>query len=151
MPMHPKFREAVESLHSKYEALVGALPYDRTAKLPLEGVYLFCEHGKPLYVGRSKNIPQRRGEHCNPSSGTNKAALARLIACDELGLERDYGLGRDKFKKDPRFDEAFRRAKSRVALMEFRAVPENDPARQALLEVYCAVAGEAKFNSFETH
>jgi hypothetical protein len=81
MPMHPKFREAVESLHSKYEALVGAAPYDRTAKLPMAGVYLFSERGKPLYVGRSKNVAERRRDHCNSSSRPNEAALARLIAC----------------------------------------------------------------------
>jgi len=147
--MHPKFREAVDALHSKFELLLGSSPHRPGAKLPKKGVYLFCEKGKPQYVGRSDNIPARRTHH--RSAATNKAALSRLIACDELGLKRDYGTGRDKFKNAPGFAAAFKQARIRVHAMEFRAVEECDPTRQALLEVYCAVAAGTKFNDFGNH
>jgi GIY-YIG catalytic domain len=146
-----KFRQAVESLHPKYETLIGSAPHKSRATLPKKGVYLFSEDDKSIYVGRSGDIPRRFGEHRLPGSGTNKAALAKLIACDELGLIRDYGKGRDKFKARPEFLAAFEKAKERVRAMDFRAVEELDSTRQALLEVYCAVAGDAKYNDFGTH
>jgi hypothetical protein len=146
--MNPEFREAVESLHPKYEAL---LPHHGAAKLPAKGVYVFYENGEAFYVGRSNDIRRRLGDHRNLSSGTNKAAFARLMACKELGIPTNYGPGRDKCKSYPGFDEAFLRAKRRVAAMEFRAVGEENPTYQALLEIYCAMATRAKFNSFDNH
>jgi hypothetical protein len=152
--MDMKFMKAVESLHPEFEQLMGAAPYTPGAKLPMKGVYLFCEHGKPLYVGRSNNIPRRFHDHRRPSSGTNKAAFAVLLARRELGLTTDYRPGpktRKNLEKDPDFIAAFRRAKDRVREMEFRAVEELEPIRQALLEIYCAVAACASFNDFENH
>ena len=35
--------------------------------------------------------------------------------------------------------------------MNVRYVHEKDPVRQALLEIYVAVATEAKYNDFDTH
>lgn len=46
---------------------------------------------------------------------------------------------------------AFKRAKERVRAMEFRAVEESDQTRQALLEVYCAIALKTPYNDFGTH
>jgi hypothetical protein len=46
---------------------------------------------------------------------------------------------------------AFKRAKTRVSAMEFRAVEEPNQNRQALLEIYCAITLETPFNDFGTH
>ena len=35
--------------------------------------------------------------------------------------------------------------------MEFRAVEESDPIRQALLEMYCAITLETAYNDFDVH
>jgi hypothetical protein len=144
--MNPKFREAVESLHPKYEQLIA---HKGGNDLPKNGVYIFHENGRPIYVGRSRNIPRRRKDHI--SDAPNKAALARLIACEQLGIERNYGKGRDKYKSHPGFAAAFQIACNRVRAMEFRAVEECDPTRQALLEIYCAIAAHAPFNDFDVH
>jgi hypothetical protein len=52
---------------------------------------------------------------------------------------------------DRTFWDAFTKAKDRIRAMEFRAVEECDQTRQALLEIYCAVALGTPFNSFKTH
>jgi hypothetical protein len=147
--MNQKFKAAVESLHPKYEALIGAEPYISGTKLPLKGVYLFSEKGKPFYVGRSDNIPKRFRAH--RSQQINKAALLRLMISKALGYKADYGAGTDKLKRLPGFAEASGRARKRIRSMTFRAVEESHPTRQALLEIYCAVAAKTPFNDFKTH
>lgn len=150
--MNQTFREAVESLDSKFESLIAAAPYSGNAQLPTQGVYLFCEDGKPLYVGRSNNIPQRRRNHTQLNSATNQAALAALIARKETNRRVDYRKGaRERLLADEEFMSAFKRAKERVRAMEFRAVEESDQTRQALLEVYCAIALKTPYNDFGTH
>jgi GIY-YIG catalytic domain len=147
--MNGKFKAAVDSLHPKYEALIGGEPYTPGAKLPLKGVYLFSEKDKHLYVGRSDNILHRFKAH--RSAQMNKAALVRLIVAKEVGYVRDYRGGRNKIEGYAGFAEARERARKRVHAMSFRAVEENDPTRQALLEVYCAIAAETPFNDFGVH
>jgi predicted GIY-YIG superfamily endonuclease len=149
MAMNKNFEAAVESLHAKYEALIGATPHAPGAKLPLKGVYLFSEKDKPFYVGRSDNVPKRFRAH--RGTQMNQAALLRLMICRELGYTADYRKGRDKIKSLPGFDEASKRARNRISSMSFRAVEESDPTRQALLEIYCAVAAETPFNDFKNH
>jgi GIY-YIG catalytic domain len=150
--MNPEFREAVEALHAKFDLLVAAVPYANGATLPEKGVYLFCEGGKALYVGRSNNIPQRRRQHTALSSQTNQAALATLIARQETNRPVDYRKGaRERLRADAEFMGAFIRAKNRVRAMEFRAVEESDQIRQALLEVYCALSLKTPHNDFGTH
>src|SRR5215213_6097958 len=46
----------------------------------MAGVYLFTESGKDLYVGRSKNLNARFGQHIQLGSGENSAPFAFNIA-----------------------------------------------------------------------
>jgi hypothetical protein len=150
--MNTHFRKTVESLHPTFELLMEANPYAIGATLPKQGVYLFSENGKALYVGRSNNISQRRKQHTGRSAQTNQAALATLIARDETKRRIDYRKGaRQRLLADLEFMEAFEKAKDRVRMMDFRAVGERDQTRQALLEVYCAIALETPYNDFGTH
>jgi hypothetical protein len=52
---------------------------------------------------------------------------------------------------DPAFAAAFIAAKKRIRAMEYRYVEEKDQNRQALLEIYCAVALSTPYNDFGTH
>lgn len=150
--MDRRFQEAVDSLHPKFERLVGGPPFSSGDTLPLQGVYLFSENGRPLYVGRSNYIRRRFGHHTRQSSPTNQAALATLIARQQTGIAVDYLPGaRARLLANADFMDAFTEAKKRVRKMEFRAVEEADQTRQALLEIYCAVALGTPFNDFATH
>ncbi len=53
--------------------------------------------------------------------------------------------------KNPDFKEAFDCARARIKKMDFRYVEEPDPTKQALLEIYCAVALKTRYNNFKTH
>ena len=58
---------------------------------------------------------------------------------------------RDQLSKDPVFGQEFERAKQRVNTMDIRFVEETDAVRQALLEIYVALALETTFNDFDNH
>ena len=45
----------------------------------------------------------------------------------------------------------FERGKPRVISMDIRFVEETDTVRQALLEIYAALALETTFNDFDSH
>ena len=49
------------------------------------------------------------------------------------------------------FMKAFQRVKKDVREMEFRAVAECVPMRQALLEIYCAIALNTRYKDFDNH
>ena len=64
----------------------------------------------------------------------------------------EYGdTSRAELMRQPGFLVAFYGATERIAKMDIRYVEERDPVRQALLEIYLALALNAKHNDFNTH
>lgn len=59
--------------------------------------------------------------------------------------------GRLALSKDPTFAPPFSEAKARVRTSDLRFVEETDALRQALLEIYTAVALKTPHNDFENH
>ena len=53
--------------------------------------------------------------------------------------------------QDAAFAEAFVNSKARLRKMKIRVVEEDNPLRQALLEMYVAIALDAKYNDFDNH
>ena len=58
---------------------------------------------------------------------------------------------RASLEKHEFFGPAFIAAKDRIRNMDVRFVEEVDPLRQALLEMYAAIALKTPHNSFENH
>jgi predicted GIY-YIG superfamily endonuclease len=153
--MHPRFAKASNSLDLSYRMLmkmkpvtIGTMPKD----MPTQGVYLFSEGKKHLYVGRSNKLHKRPLRHC----GTHRmAAFAFRLAREATGfIKPSYksgGESRDGLMKNRRFVKEFDRAKERIRKMDLRFVEEGDQTRQVLLEIYCAVALKAPYNDFNTH
>ena len=83
------------------------------------------------------------------------AAFAFRLARHATGrLEATYKSGdgsRSALVLEPAFASAFANAKAQIREMDLRYVEESDPVRQALLEVYVALAVEAKHNDFDNH
>lgn len=147
----------VESLHPSFERLM-AMPPVKVRTLPKEmparGIYLFSEGDKHLYVGRTNRLQKRLANHCGKGSTHNSATFAFLLARVASGktvatYRRDGS--RTDLEKDPIFGSAFAIAKSRVSNMDIRYVEESDPLRQALLEMYVAIALQTPHNSFDNH
>lgn len=156
--MNAEFANIVDDLHPAFERLVAMAPYryDQPRQLiPVCGVYVFSEGERFLYVGRSNNLTKRYGQHCNPGATHNTAAFAFLLARETTGfLKASYlpdANSRKSLMENPAFRQAFDEAKVRIRAMEFRFVEEDDQIRQALLEIYCAMALKAPYNDFRTH
>ncbi len=156
--LDPKFATLVEQLEPKLRVLLAQRPITAGVlprAMPSSGIYLFSEGDRHLYVGRSNNLRRRYGRHCLPSATGRQAAFAFLLAREMTGnTAAAYRPGegsRDGLMLDPQFAEAFRAAKARIRVMDFRYVEEADQNRQALLEIYCAVVLGTPYNDFGTH
>jgi len=155
--MHETFREHIESLHPTFQALVNSAPFTFATLpkvLPKAGIYLFTENGRHLYVGRTNGIRKRLANHCRPSSTHNTAAFAFRLAREARNVQKaTYKKegSRADLVRDKDFVEAFVAAKARLCTMDIRVIEEANPLRQALLEMYVAVALDALYNDFDNH
>ena len=155
--MNEDFQKYVEALHPKLELLINMKPV-KVATMPKDAptkaVYLFSENGKNLYVGRTNHLRNRMRQHSIPAAQHNQAVFAFRLARQQTGrIAAAYSPegGRVALTKEPDFAEAFIAAKARIRKMDLRFVEETDPFRQALLEMYAAVALKTPHNDFETH
>ena len=125
------------------------------------GVYLFTQNGEHRYVGRSKNLSSRFGQHIQAGSGENSAPFAFNIARRDAG-EAGFpvaGRTRKNLGTDPEFKERFfAPAKQQVREMDFRFVifdPDEPDVHvfSTVFEVYAAMVlgTDADFNLFHTH
>ena len=155
--MNTEFAHFVEALEPKFQSLMAMKPVKYAglpAQMPKRGVYLFSEGGNHLYVGRTNRIRKRLAGHCRPSSTHFSATFAFRVARKETGLlKATYKTegSRAELVKDRVFGPAFEAAKVRLANMDLRFVDEDDPVRQALLEIYVAVVLKTPFNDFDNH
>lgn len=155
--MDGKFAKLVESLEPTFRRLIDMQPVSAAGlprTMPTKGIYLFSSGPTHLYVGRSNNIRRRIGLHCRPGSQQNQATFAFRMARHETGrVKATYAVagGRRELATDASFAPAFRACKERIRGLDLRFVEENDPTRQALLEIYAATVLETPFNDFDTH
>jgi hypothetical protein len=156
--MDAKFAAFVEALAPKLATLIAMPPLKYGSlprQMPLSGVYLFSEGDRHLYAGRSNTLRKRHGRHCRPGATHRQAAFAFLLAREQTGfMTAAYRAGSESragLMEQPAFREAFIAAKARIRQMDYRFVEEIDQTRQALLEIYCAVALGTPYNDFGTH
>ena len=153
--MDPKCAKLIETLPPKLDALLAMKPL-RHGSIPMsllmKGVYLFSKGKKDLYVGRSNVLRKRFHRHFTHPRG---AAFAFLLARKATGRKRNYKKGSGgtgaELLKDPVFKAAFDRAREQMRDMDYRCVREDDPTRQALLEIYCATVLATEHNDFDNH
>jgi predicted GIY-YIG superfamily endonuclease len=155
--MDATFANIIESLDPQYRRLLlaAAHRYEQLPRqMPKRGIYLFSEGPSHLYVGRTNRLRERLRNHCQQSGTHFTATFAFRIARHESGkVDAAYTKdgSRQALMADPRFARAFRAAKERVRKMDIRYVQEEEPTRQALLEIYVATVLNTPFNDFDTH
>jgi predicted GIY-YIG superfamily endonuclease len=151
------FKQHVDSLHPKFEKLIQSVPFTfgtLPKEMPKAGVYLFTEGESHLYVGRTNSLRNRLQQHCRAGSSHNSSPFAFRLARELRGvLKASYKVegSRAALIQDAAFAEAFVHAKARLREMKIRVVEEDNPLRQALLEMYVAIALDAKYNDFDNH
>ena len=155
--MNSTFAKMVESFEPKLTALKASTycsPLLVPRDAPTHGIYVFFEGRKALYVGRSNRLRKRLGNHCREGASHKMAAFAFRLAREASGNHKaSYKPegSRQALMKDPTFVKAFIDAKGRIRNMSVKFVEERDPTRQALLEIYIAVAMKTRYNDFDTH
>ena len=152
--MDNKFKDLIDGLHQKYEALIGMTPVtvDTTPKdTPIGGVYLFSEGDRNLYTGRPKRpIRDRLKDHV---STADDCPFAWRLVRAKMGKKATYKVkgSRKELLKDPAFKAEYENSKARIRKMQVRYVGEDNPLKQTLLEIYVAFVSEAEHNDFDTH
>jgi hypothetical protein len=155
--MNQPFAEVIAALEPSLQRLLSMLPANPAnppRQMAKPGVYLFSEVDRHLYVGRSSNMRGRIGRHCRLGATHRSAAFAFRLAREGTGrLKPTYRKegSRSDLMLDPTFKAAFEAAKERIRGMQLRFVEEPDPMRQAILEVYVAVALQTPYNDFDNH
>jgi hypothetical protein len=151
--MNARFRDLVDGLERQCQQLLSLEPViaqNVPKDTPVGGVYLFSEGQNHLYAGRTKRrITVRIRDHFSTAPD---CPFAWLLAREATGRAATYkpAGSRKALLADPIFHAEYERAKGRIRGMSVRYVHEPDAVRQALLEIYMAIATEAKYNDFET-
>ena len=126
------------------------------------GVYVFWENGKPIYVGRGKNIDTRKKTHRISNIDTSSFAshlirekvaenaenIKYMISSATITDSNDKRIkigttkseikeyidkeGRENFKKKMR-----KEVRERIKGMYFTRIKEENPLQQALIEIFC--------------
>jgi predicted GIY-YIG superfamily endonuclease len=155
--MDEEFRQHIESLHPSFEVLISCVPFKFASLpkvLPKAGVYLFSDGEHHLYVGRTNSIRKRLQQHCRQGSSHNSAPFAFRLARETRKVTqaayKTQG-SRADLLQDRDFALAFTDAKARLRAMNIRVIEESNPLRQALLEMYVAVALATPYNDFDNH
>lgn len=154
----PSFAGYVSYLPALLVALKDCPPITRAdiKRIPKNtpGIYAFYHDGRPIYVGRTRDLRRRLGEHGRTGSSHYSASFAflraRRAAKDAGHTAALAGLSRADLAKHDVFGPLFVAEKGVVAGMMVRWVEVPNAATQALLEVYAALALGTPFNSFET-
>lgn len=151
------FGDAIKDLDNSFRRLVASGPIrfeNLQIELPTSVVYLFSDVDQHFYVGRSNKFRQRLRNHCGEGSQANQASLAFRMACEEMKHVRTkYRPGSsaaDALRDIPGLAETFSRMKQRLRATTVCYVEERDQVRQALLEMYVALALDLK-HDFGTH
>jgi len=152
--MNTKYQDIISRFPNYMKKLTDdspVLPYE-LENIPKRGIYVFYENGKPIYVGRSKNLKQRFRQHRQQSSGHNSATFAFMIAkldAEKVGV--DIKRTREELQDDPVFSPIFSKTKKRVSEMQVQVLQMDDPIEQTLFEVYAALELNTEYNNWETH
>lgn len=150
-----EYRRLQSELEPLLAALLACPPLERLDDgLPrARGIYSFWESGLPLYIGRTNDVRGRIHNHTRPSSGSNSASFAFILAKEMVNLSASTiaSMTRSQLERHPTFARAFTRAKVRVANMKIRFVEISDPRTQAVFEVYAATVLNTPHNDFENH
>ena len=156
--MNEVFRQHVKALNPAYERLIASTPLkfadQARQSIPERGVYLLTEGERHLYVGRSDNIRKRLQNHCRAGATHLQAAFAFRLAREACGVSKatykPVGSRADLMTQEP-FRLSFDAQKARLRAMDIRVVAESDGNRQALLEMYVAIALATPYNDFNNH
>jgi predicted GIY-YIG superfamily endonuclease len=121
----------------------------------IPGIYVFYEEGKPIYVGRAKDIKKRIQLHTRPSSDSQSANFAfntaKIKFAEKMG-EMNKNL-RKELIKNPEFKQIFDKHKENLSASMVKCIKIENDIIQAMFEPYLSLklGTYPHNNTFETH
>lgn len=115
------------------------------------GIYVLIEEGKPVHVGRTRNLRQRLQGH--RSNSHYSASFAFKRARRELEIIASYKPegSRAQLAKDSFFGPVFRKHIEQVRAMSYKFVELESKLDQYLLELYAVLEYDLPDDEFDTH
>ena len=122
----------------------------KKAEVPRNGVYVFYENGKPLYVGRSNSLAVRIEGHGAANGTQYGATFAFKLLKEKVGGKNSQGMTSKEMQVA--FKDEYERQRARVRKMDVRVVQVTDQVEQTIFEIYAilALTTTPKYNEFRT-
>ena len=151
-----KFDETADMMPDLLKTLKSSNPvrsrgsWQKKAEVPRSGVYVFYENGKPLYVGRSNNLPARIEGHGAASGTQYGATFAFKLLKEKVGEKGCQGKTRKEIQTA--FKDEYKKQRTRVRNMDVRVVKIAGQVEQTIFEIYAILALDTtpKYNEFRT-
>jgi hypothetical protein len=152
--MNERFSQIISKVPHLFEILQAASPFVEKGaywQQSKKGVYAFFENGKPVHVGRTRNLRGRLRGHITLSHFS--ASFAFKCARRELNMHATYKSegSRSQLMLHDTFGPEFERQIAKIKVMEVRFVEVDDPVAQYLLELYAVLEWDLSLDEFDTH
>ena len=123
--------------------------YDREKVIiPKQGVYVFYEEDKSIYVGRSNRMRERIIEH---GSLSPKATFMFKLVREKIGKPADYSKKNSWKALEKEYPKKFKEQQERVLKMKFQSIEIVDQQVQTVFEIYAIISlTTTRYNTFHT-
>lgn len=153
--MNLEFKKRIEKTKGLFEQLHSSPVLTLLPKsLPaVPAIYVFLENGKPVHVGRTRNLKKRSRGHIAKSHYSASFAFkrARIATGNEKASYKVEGSRNALVAADSPFLTEFTRQIELVKLMQVKFLHVEDPIDQYLLELYAAMEYGTSMSEFDTH
>ncbi len=152
--MNLAFSKAINEVIQKFNRLIAA-PLHPMRGGPSHsaagGIYVLYDLGRPVHVGRTRNLRKRLQGHCSESHYHASYAFKR--ARHETGIKADYrpGNSRKALAQSDVFRPVFLAQVQAIRGMQYQFLEVEDPVEQYLLELYAAIELGTSMDEFDTH
>ena len=145
-----KMPALLEALKSSKQVRAQGSWQTKKAEVPKNGIYVFYENGKPLYVGRSNNLTARIEGHGAAGGTQYGATFAFKLLKEKVGEKNCQGKTRREIQAA--FKDEYRTQRTRVRNMDVRVVEVTDQVEQSIFEIYAILALDTTpyYNEFRT-
>lgn len=152
--MNQLFQQATAAIPQLFEQLMDSPPFEAkgiVSQKKKAGIYLFLENGKPVHIGRTRDLGGRLRGHISRSHYSASFAFKRTRIVHGVTATYVTKGSRKELATDPVFKAAFYEQIDLVKRMEVRFVEVPDPIQQYLLELYAHLELGLRLDEFDTH
>jgi hypothetical protein len=152
--MNLQFQQAAEAVPKLFEDLMSSVPFEAKGIVSQKrraGIYLFLEGGKPVHIGRTRDLGGRLRGHITRSHYSASFAFKRTRVIHGAKATYITKGSRKDLAADPIFQTAFYEQIDLVKRMQVKFIEVPNPIHQYLLELYAHLELGLELDEFDTH